>query len=359
MMMRRGVFLMLIGVLCAALSALSAPAHAQSGELSRLLRQTPNTAAARTVIWFGSLGALERTLNATVSSRENVDRLPLTQRATYLSEIGRLVYYSEYSGLARAPEWLATFGINSFAIEQELTVGRAPDQVAILEGSFDVASITAALQRAGYQTQDVNGSTIFAIGNDNSSPSGSVGSLAADKLNRIALSANRIIAAASTAALAPALSPTPNLADDPIYGALSAALDARGSLISAVLFDGAYAAANLIGSTPSAPNGLAAYQAGGIGYYRSGTTRSLTLALVYADADTAAQAGSILVARLGSYVSPGQPERQLFEGWQFGADVQQVNGIPVLMVSANMPAESDVAWVILVQERDLGFLRPQ
>ncbi len=355
-MMKRGVFLMLIGVLCAALSA---PAHAQNGVLSRLLRQIPNTAAARTVIWFGSLGALERTLNATVSSREDVDRLPLTQRATYLSEIGRLVYYSQYSGLARAPEWLATFGINSFAIEQELTVGSAPNQVAILEGSFDVASITAALQQLGYQTQDVNGSLIFAIGNDNSSPSGSVGSLAADKLNRIALSANRIIAAASTAALAPALSPTPSLADDPIYGALSAALDAPGSLLSAVLFDGAYAAANLIGSTPSAPNGLPAYQAGGIGYYRSGSTRALTIALVYADANTAAQAGSVLVARLGSYISPDQPERPLFEGWQFSIDVQQINGVPVLMVSADMPAESDVAWVALVQARDLGFLRPQ
>ncbi len=359
MMMRRGVFLMLIGVLCAALSATNTPAHAQSGALSRLLRQTPNTAAARTMIWFGSLGALESTLSAAVSSREDVDRLPMTQRATYLSEIGRLVYYSDYSGLARAPEWLATFGINSFAIEQELTVGRAPDQVAILEGSFDVASITAALQQLGYQAQDVNGNTIFAIGNDNSSPGGSVGNLAADKLNRIALSDNRIIAAASTAALAPALSPTPNLADDPIYGALSAALDARGSLISAVLFDGAYAAANLIGNTPSAPSGLAAYQAGGIGYYRSGTTRALTIALVYADANTAAQAGSVLIARLGSYISPEQPERPLFEGWQFSTDVQQVNGIPVLMVSANMPAESDVAWVTLVQERDLGFLRPQ
>lgn len=353
---KRGLLLALIGILCA-LWAL--PAQAQNGALSNLLRQAPDSAAARSIVWFGAPGALKRALNIQVSSREALDRLPLTQRATYLSEIGRLVYFSEQSGLARAPEWLATFGIDSFAVEQELTVGQPPQQIAILEGNFDAAAIGAALQNVGYQVQSLNGVPIFALGEDNSPPVGMVGALAADKLNRLAVAPDRIVAAASTSALASALAPAPSLAENPIYAALAAGLEARGDLICAVLFDGGFAARELVGAAPSAPSGLPAYQAGGIGYYRSGNARSLTFALVYADPNTAAGAGGVLIERLATYLSAEQPERPLFEGWQFFSEVEQIGGVTLLKVSATMPEASDVAWVWLVQERDLGFLRPQ
>jgi hypothetical protein len=353
---KRYLLLVLIGILCAVWSA---PAQAQSSALRDLLRQAPDNAASRTIIWFGSLGALKRALNVQVESREALDRLSLTQRATYLSEVGRLVYFSEQSGLARAPEWLSTFGINSFAIERELVIGKAPDQVAILEGAFDANSISGALQSLGYQAQAINGTSIFALGDDNRAPAGAVGSLAADKMNRLALLPNRLIAAASTANLTAALAPAPSLADDPIYAALASGLEMRDTLICAVLFDGAFAARELVGSAPSAPSGLPAYQAGAIGYARRGNVRTLTIALAYADPSTAEQAGNVLIARLGSYISPNQPERPLFANWQFSVEVAQLGGVTLLKASANMPEDSDVAWVALVQERDLGFLRPQ
>ncbi|MDW8298512.1 MAG: hypothetical protein RML95_04165 [Anaerolineae bacterium] len=353
---KHGFVLVLVGILCALWAM---PVTAQSGALSRLLRQAPDSAAARTIIWFSSLGDLKRALNIQVESRETLDRLPLMQRATYLSEIGRLVYFSEYSGLARAPEWLTTFGINSFAIAQELTIGQPPEQVGILEGNFDTNAISSALQNLGYQAQTVNGVPIFAIGNDNSAPAGIVGSLAADKLNRVALAPNRIVAAASTRALSAALSPAPSLAENAVFAALAASLEARGTLVCAALFDGAFAARELVGNVPSAPSGLPAYQAGAIGYYRSGTTRTLSFVLAYADVGAVAQAGAVLVARLGTYVSPEQPERPLFAGWQFTADVEQIGSVALLKVSANIPEDSDVAWVQMVQGRNLGFLRPQ
>ncbi|MCS6871770.1 MAG: hypothetical protein NZ571_09965, partial [Anaerolineae bacterium] len=106
-------------------------------------------------------------------------------------------------------------------------------------------------------------------------------------------------------------------------------------------------------------SGLPAYQAGAIGYYRSGTTRTLSFVLAYADVGAVAQAGAVLVARLGTYVSPEQPERPLFAGWQFTADVEQIGSVALLKVSANIPEDSDVAWVQMVQGRNLGFLRPQ
>jgi hypothetical protein len=84
-----------------------------------------------------------------------------------------------------------------------------------------------------------------------------------------------------------------------------------------VLFDGAFAARELVGSAPSAPSGLPAYQAGAIGYTRSGNVRTLTIALAYADPSVAEQAGNVLIARLGSYISPDQPDRPLFANWQF------------------------------------------
>ncbi|MBO9310203.1 MAG: hypothetical protein J7551_10525 [Chloroflexi bacterium] len=347
---------LIIGILCAIWSA---PAQAQGGALSDLLRQAPDNDAARRIVWFSSLGALKRALNIQVKSREALDRMPMMRRATYLSEVGRLVYFSEQSGLARAPEWLATFGINSFAIERELVVGEAPDQVAILEGAFDANSIGGALQSLGYQAQAINGTPIFALGDDNRAPAGAVGSLAADKMNRIALLPNRLIAAASTASLTAALAPAPSLADNPIYAALANGLEMHNTLICAVLFDGAFAARKLVGNAPSAPSGLPAYQAGAIGYSRSGKARILTIALAYADPGAAERAAKVLIERLGSYISPNQPERPLFANWEFSVEVAQVGGVTLLKASANMPKDSDVAWVALVQARDLGFLRPQ
>lgn len=79
-----------------------------------------------------------------------------------------------------------------------------------------------------------------------------VGALAADKLNRLAVAPDRIVAAASTQALASALAPAPSLAENPIYAALAAGLEARGDLICAVLFDGGFAARELVGAAPSA-----------------------------------------------------------------------------------------------------------
>ncbi|PJF33333.1 MAG: hypothetical protein CUN49_18825, partial [Candidatus Thermofonsia Clade 1 bacterium] len=100
-----------------------------------------------------------------------------------------------------------------------------------------------------------------------------------------------------------------------------------------------FAARELVGTVPSAPGGLPAYQAGAIGYYRSGNARSLTFALAYADSNTAAQAGAVLTARLETYLSPDQPERPLFAGWQFVPEVEQIGGVTLLKVSANMPED--------------------
>lgn len=354
----------LVGVMCGAaliglLAGPALPVAAQAGALAQLLALVPDTPASRTELWYGSLADLNESLGVQVNSREDVDKLSQQQQFDYLYEIGQQVYYSPFSGLARAPEWQATFGINSFAVARELTVGKEPEQFAILQGNFDVNAVANALSELGYQPAQVGGATIFALGGDNAMAGGAVGQMAGARYNRLFVTPNQIVAAPSTALIQSVLGGGQNLRADPSYAALAAALEGANvvpntRLLSAALFDGTFLS-RALGATGQNPP-LPPYQAAGIGYRRGADERAVVFALVYADPNAAAQAGEILLARLNSYVSSLQPGKPVFSGWQFDVQVREAGGVQVAVVAGRISGQTDVAWVKMVQERDIAFL---
>lgn len=343
-------------------------AAAQSGPLSAMLARVPDDEAARTAIWYGSLTDLERVLGVQVDSMEAIDQLPPDVRLGFLWEFGSQVYYSPFSGLDNSAAWVTTFGLNSFSVEREMTVGaQLPDQYGILEGQFDPDGLAERLAGLGYQAIQVGAQTVFALGDDNASDSGNAAQyLAGPRYNRLLVTPNTIIAAPSTVRIQPVLEPGPRIAGDPAYAALALALENAGTgpgslLLSAAIFGGDFLAQNALDaadqtmlSTPLPP-----YTAGAFGYRRGEADRAMVIALSYSDEAAANQAVAALGARIQNYVSAIDPGRRIFEGWDAQVSVTPgAGGVFVATVTARLPAQTDVSWIGLVRDRDLGFLAP-
>ncbi|MCC7209492.1 MAG: hypothetical protein IT323_19440 [Anaerolineae bacterium] len=341
-------------------------AAAQGGPLSAMLARVPDDEAAHTVLWYGSLSDLERVLGVQIDSLDAIDQLPPDVRVNLLWEFGSQVYYSPFSGLDNPSAWASTFGLNSFNVDRELTVGAdLPDQYGILEGQFDAGALAGVLATLGYQPTQVGGQTVYALGADNASDAGNAAQyVAGPRYNRLLVTPDTIIAAPSTARIQPALEPGPRIADDPAYAALALALENADTgpdslLLSAALFGGETLADNARAAADeamlSAP--LPAYTAAGFGYRRGETDRSMVLALAYADQAAAEQAVSSLAARLPNYTSAVDPGRRLFDGWEAqGNVVAGPGGVFVATIIARLPDQTDVSWIGLVRDRDLGFL---
>jgi hypothetical protein len=309
-----------------------------------------------------------------LASRADIDALPAQQRVGYLYEIGLQVYYSPFSGFENAPDWNQTFGINSFAITRELTVGaELPNQFGILDGQFQAAPIVQQLQTLGYQPAQIGSATVYSLGADNAAdPNNAAQRVASSLYNRLVVSDSQIIAAPSTKIMQTVVSGGGRIGSDPAYAALANILEGPSTvpgtqLLSAVLFDGTYLTQKVISPDWVAQSGLSkeqlglqnplpAYQAAGIGYRRNASARTLVIALVYADAESANRAGATLVDRLGRYVSLAAPDRPLFAGWTFNASVVPDGAAQVLVVTSQMPYPTDVSWVRLASSRDMLFL---
>lgn len=375
---------MVIAVWLAALALGAAPIPASGPALRAqapislmdMLAQVPDSPVARSVIWYGALGDLERALGVAVDSREAIDQLAPANRIAYLFEIGRQVYYSAFSGMENAPDWANTFAVNSFGIERELTIGAGlPDQYAVLQGAFAPDAISAALEGLGYQSTPIGGVPVFSLGADDSAdPGNPAQALAGSRYNRLFVTPGQIIAAPSSRLMEMALATGRRIIDDPAYNALVMALSdpdvAPGSpLISAALFEGGYLnqiAREAARSLPAEQIGLdlplPPYLTAGLGYRRDAQDRHIVIALTYGDEGLARLAADTLVQRMGRYLSigggAGDPPRQPFYGWRFTPQIIPVadGRLHVLTLTAMIPPQTDVAWVELAAAGDVGFL---
>jgi hypothetical protein len=247
-----------------------------------------------------------------------------------------------------------------------MTVGaELPDQYGILEGQFDADALAGALAGLGYQPIQVGAQTVLALGADNAADTANAAQyLAGPRYNRLLVTPDTIIAAPSTARIQPALESGTRIADDPAYAALAQVLEnadtgAGSVLLSAALFGGETLARNASVAANdailSAP--LPAYIAGAFGYRRAETDRAMVIALAYSDEASANQAVASLAARLQNYASATDPGRLLFEGWDAqGSVIPGPGGVFVAAVTARLPEQTDVSWIGLVRDRDLGFL---
>ncbi|MBX3065538.1 MAG: hypothetical protein KF726_21360 [Anaerolineae bacterium] len=331
------------------------PARAQSGGLSGLLGQVADTPAARTVIWYGSLGDLASVLKINVGTLNDVNALDTTVQRTYLLETGAQIYFSGYSGLADAAGWQQKYGINSFAISRELTVGTGKDRYGILQGAFDANAINGALGALGYQSSSAAGATIF-VSPDANAP-----------LPAVAVKSDGLLVAQADQ-IATLLAPATVIGGDAAYAAVASVLESGsttpGSLISAVIYDGGYLTntvfADLAGrisavrSQIGLDTALPPFTTAGIGYRFDGNQRYWVIALAYSDGGAAGQAAGVLQQRLGLYTSLQAPGAPLFQGWATQVTTQQASGVSVVV--AVMNAQADIPWAQTMADRDVAFL---
>jgi hypothetical protein len=317
------------------------PASAQNGGagLADLLAFVPDNDISRTVIHYGSRGDLQEALGVQVTSDSEVAQLQPAEQAVFLNELASNVYYSPFSGLEYALQWQETLAINPYAVERELVVGEEPEWFAVLNGSFDSSAISGALTGYGYTLQTA-GDTQFLASAGNTPAS----TLARNNFNNVYVSNDTVIAAPESAALIDVFDGGEMLLDDPAYAALASAL---GDSISAVLFDADY----LTGAGNQTP--LPAYSAAGIGYTFDGTTRTLTVAAVYADQASAQAAVQSIAQRIPAYRGGS-----VFGGWAVEAQVAPTDNQFVALVTLQ-PNGYSMAWLDLARNNDLGFLAAQ
>jgi hypothetical protein len=358
-MVKRWVAVVAVVVISILLS--TAPAYAlqaSPGPLERLLAQVPDSSLSRSLMWYGSLGDLERALGIQINSYDELAKLTQQQRAAYTQDAGTQVYYSPFSGAPNPVNWKDVFGIDPFAIDRELTVGQAaPNWYAILQGQFVPSAVDEALKGLGYTAAPSSNGTLYSLGNNNaSSPNAQVSRLAASNYNRLLVTDKQIIAAPSDDLIKAATANGKMVGSDPAYTALVRAMEGSSSggnttLLSAALFG---SDSDITGNS-AAP--LPQYQVAGLGYRRDTNNRFWVIALVYADANTANQAKTVLAGQLGTFTGK-RGGRPLFQGWQTNVAVvpSEDNKSQVVIATMQLPQQTDVSLIDLVQNKDLGFL---
>ncbi len=359
-MVRRWVLVLVLIIIGGLVPDGQAQAQETAGPLEGMLSQVPDNQVSRTIIWYGSLGDLEKVLGLQLSSYAEFQALTPQQQFAYQVDLGKQVYYSPFSGVEYLTgDWRKAFGIDPFTVDRELTVGVAPQWYDILQGRFTKSGIIQALQNLGYKES----AGVYSLGSDGAtSPNAQVAKLAAGHYNRLVIADQQVIAAPSTAMIQAATSGSKKIGADPAYVALVRTMEdpttiADTTLLSAALYNGPYLSDKVITANTSANDKLLPrYQTAGLGYRRDQSDYYWIIALVYPDANTANQAKATLADRLGRYQSLTQNGRQLFDGWKIDVTVVPSNNLQVVVASMQMPAQTDVALVDVLQTHDLGFL---
>jgi len=361
-MVKQRVMVLALMVISILVTAVPVRANqAASAPVERLLGQVPDNQVSRTMMWYGSLGELQRTLGVQINSFDDLQKLPQPQQIAYLLDVGKQVYYSPFSGAAKQ-NWKNVFGIDPFAVERELTVGVAPDWYAMLQGQFASSAIAQALQGLGYKPSQHGNGTLYSLGGDNApSPNNTVSRLVSSNYNRLLVADQQIIAAPSTAMIQAATANGKMIGSDAAYLALARTLEGQATLpntklLSAVLFSGQYLNRVVLTANRGGGQPLPCYQSAGLGYRRDANERYWVVALVYSDATAANQANANLATQLGSYASVQQNGRPLFQGWKIDVKTVPSEDNQVVIATMQLPQQTDVELIDLVESKDIGFL---
>jgi hypothetical protein len=306
------------------------PAHANAtavaaapadSDFFRMLAFIPNgddaTGGLQTFLdrWQGSLSFANVRAAKLLYGFENVRGI--NDVANNLREFGYATngcFLSEFTGLGHTADgkWRDAFGYDSFQIDREISAGMPPSYCSRMEGSFDADVIATKLGDGGYTTAMHGDAPYFTFWGDyqfrlNDPRS----SLALGKLNRVAVSADRITAVGATATMEALLDAeaqqTRTLADSPTFRALAVAL---GDVTSMA----AYPGANTGGTGSLKGDDLANLtkdwgtlhtpELTAMGYTDAGNyQRTMHVALVYANPDDAVADAPELVSRLTGYRS--------------------------------------------------------
>ncbi len=289
-------------------------------------------------------------------------------------------YLSDFIGFANAQgRYRDAFGYDIFQIDREISGGLPPGYFSRMEGAFDVGAVTAKLQAAGYQNASAGGTDYFMIRDDYQidikSPNGSI---ALARMNRVAVSKERIVAAPATPLITAALNAeakkTPTLDQNPAYRALALALGGVTSMTTLPADSGALDPAAIVRGGSTDPQQIAAalreYTNGwgtlapaeltAMGYTDQGNNqRTMHVALVYPNPADAATNAPELVKRLRGYrsVLTQQPIMPKYVTAVVSRTV--TDGTKSVLVAdltlASVPTVSRF-WLQMYQSRDTLFL---
>lgn len=191
------------------------------GPVADALRKVHATALTKTAFEFGDVSGTLRLDGG---------------RTTGSAPFSKLFGYGA-SGIAAQSQLLPDrTGIDLARATSAITVGRPPNQVGVLYGSFDASAIGAKLQALGYRKRTDGGDTVWTLHDDHrldpSGPLADIGIVA--QLNVVHVSATRIVYGGAGSDIDQALAGKPTLADDPTFAGLGDCLgDARAAVVQA------------------------------------------------------------------------------------------------------------------------------
>ena len=282
-------------------------------------------------------------------------------------------YLTEFTGITSSQsEYRDAFGYDFFQIDREISAGQPPDAFSRMEGAFDAEAITAKLQAGGYVLTNQGGIPYYTVRGDNElNLSDPRGRLALGRMNRVAVDAERIIAAPQTELIAAALDAeakkTAALDGSATLRALATVLgdvtsmatipSGASDVVEAVLQPGQLAATTRGWGTlhPSELNA--------IGYTDAGNfQRTMHIALVYTTPSDAAADAPELVKRLTGYRLL-RTQETLLPTYEMAVTSRTATvgskGVLVADVALTPDPARGRLWIDLFLNRDTLFLVPQ
>ncbi|MDQ6603136.1 MAG: hypothetical protein M3Z19_10450 [Chloroflexota bacterium] len=280
-------------------------------------------------------------------------------------------YVSEFTGTNQG-EYRDAFGYDVYQVDREISAGQPPDHFSRMEGAFDAETIITRLQMGGYAHADQNGAPYYTVRGDGElNLSDPRGRLALGRMNRVAASMERIVAAPKTELIAAALDAESKRAAALDGSAtLRALATALGTVTSMATFQpGTFAAVEAV----LPPSQLAATTRGwgtlhvselqAMGYTDAGNfRRTMHVALVYTTPSDAAADAPELVKRLTGYRSV-RTQQTLLPTYATAVTSRTATVGSKGVLIADIALAPDPArgrlWIDMFQSRDTLFLVPQ
>ncbi|MGI8687393.1 MAG: hypothetical protein ACR2M3_02345 [Thermomicrobiales bacterium] len=281
-------------------------------------------------------------------------------------------YLTEFVGLTDSQNaYRDAFGYDVFQVDREVSAGQPPDSLSRMEGAFDAGAITATLQMGGYTPTSQDGIPYYTVRGDGElNLSDPRGRLALGRLNRVAVNAERITAAPTTALITAALDAemkrTAALDGSATLRALATVLGTVTSM--ATLPPGASAVVEAVippeqlAATTRGWGALHPAELNAIGYTDAGNfQRTMHVARVYTNPSDAAADASELVKRLQGYRLRSQQTLLPTYATAVTSRTATVGSKGVLVADVALapdPARGRF-WIDLYLNRDTLFLVPQ
>ena len=343
---------------------------------SRMLALVPQRAPLPGVdgIWFADVARQKGNYGfADITSQAAFMRLSDDRRLTFNNTIAALPLPEDAGRTyAALPAWREATGYDFWQVDRTIQAGSPPQLWTRLEGRFNRAGITGALQGAGHQSVSYQEATILMRGQD-----GQLVDLPLPlthytlaRLNRVVLEEGALTATSQTALAQAGIDVragrVPSFAADPDYAALLAAL---GPVVGAMLLPPTafYGAPNPSArptptptpartATPVADR-LPPYNLVGLGLRDDGKDHAMVIALLYANQADARTGATVLLRRLASYRLTVSGQRLSERAEPGDAELVAANGRTIVVVPLQISDEPSLSlWLRMYANRDYAFL---